>query len=141
MIDQRLKSILEAKGQWNADGVSRKARGRICRRCQRPVMVGLDADLGGMPTACDLTPLTPMGEVAALFNGQPTFSLEWLFDHYEIDFRDSHRILGSPAGSSPKADVLALHRCDTQFNESQTADSKVINPNIEKGATPDECPF
>lgn len=126
MIDPKLRRILEARGQWNSDGIARKARGRLCPKCGEPTMAGLDADLCAGVAVCNPQPLTPLGEVYALFAGLRTFTLEWLGGHYEINFRDEWRIKGMPAGSKKNVDVIAEHRCGLQFNGNQVAESQTI---------------
>lgn len=137
---EALQRILESKGQWNADGFSRKAHGRICRKCRQPMMIGLDSDVGGFPVQCDPAPLTPLGEVSALFAELHTYSIKWMGDRWEIDFRDADRIKAAPAGSQPHVDVLAEHRCGVEFSGAQITDSNAIRADQSKGLH-DDCPF
>jgi hypothetical protein len=112
--DRRIiEASLRNRGLWNADGVSRKARARLCKKCQAPVMVGLDDERCGIPVTVDPTPLNALGEVQALMTGRATFSLRYVAGRYEIDHRDSFRISGTPAGSDPRLEVLAEHECNS----------------------------
>jgi hypothetical protein len=108
-----IKRSLQARGLWNEDGVSRKAKARFCRKCSAPVIAGLDHDRSAAAVHCDPQPLNVLGEAVALMTGRRTFSLRWLGGHYELDVRFAEHISGSPAGSQPGIDILASHLCNS----------------------------
>jgi hypothetical protein len=109
----------------------RSARLRQCPRCGAPVLAGLDAPVAGLPVRADPTPLTALGEAAALLAGRPTFDLTDIGGRKEITHRDVEQISGTR-----KYVVLAAHRCGQplhQFAEKTTAKKRYV--------IPDEPPF
>lgn len=139
-MDTKIQKILEARGQWNADGISRKAAARLCPLCRRPMMVGLDADTAAFTAKCSPEPLNATGELLALMAGLRTYSISWLGNAYVIDFRDVDRIKWSPPGSNSRDDVLAEHRCDFVTTKQMTITRNAIPPVYETGVS-DDAPF
>jgi hypothetical protein len=125
MIAPWLSRLLEAQGRLNTDGVHRHARARFCARCGHTILTGLDADTAAMPIRTDPTPITALGELTALMAGTPTYELRWLTNHYEIDYRDQHRIKGNPPGIWKGGDVLVSHRCELPFPDEFTTDTNI----------------
>jgi hypothetical protein len=105
-----LQGLLEAKGAWNSDGVSRRARATFCRKCGAVVLRGLDFEPAGAAVSVDPTPLDAFGEAMALLHDRRTYWLAWRGDRYEINPRWPEHIRGEPAGTG-RHDVLAEHRC------------------------------
>jgi hypothetical protein len=138
-----LRRVLEPLGLWNADGISRRARARHCRKCGALVMAGLDADVLAAPVLCDIQPLTPLGEIAALFEGIRTVSITWEGNRFVIDDRDQWRIAGKPAGTAPNSDVVTEHVCGRTVPHEMRAPSNAITAHTttpSKG-TDDTPPF
>lgn len=85
----------------------RAAALRLCQRCHRPVLVGLDADNCALTATCDPIALTPLGEAVALLTGRATYALTPGQDRKELDYRDEWRI-----ANPTKNPVLAAHHCN-----------------------------
>jgi len=133
-----IRRILEARGLWDADGVSRRARARLCR-CGAPVMVGLDHDNCAMPAICDPAPLNALGEVQALMEGRTTYELSRILNTYVLDYRDADNIKAHPAGSGALFEVLAAHKCGIEYAPTMQAPKTILNRN--ESETSDEPPF
>lgn len=119
-VPKWLEQHLESRGLWDADGITRHARVRRCRKCRARIVVGLDADLVAGEAHCDPYPLSQLGEAAALILGRRTYSLRWIaaLGELRIDGRGQFEIRGHPAGSTPRPglpiyDVVAEHVCGT----------------------------
>lgn len=134
-----LERLLDAQGKLNRDGISRKARAGFCRSCGQVVMRGLDADVAGLPVACDPTPLDRLGEALALLGHRETFELRWTGRTYELDHRDASKIAARPAGTARHVDVLAAHSCDSAPLPTDPR-GPVAVPIHAAGLT-DECPY
>lgn len=102
-----LRAHLEKRGLWNADAVGRAARARTCRRCGRTILVGLDGDLCADVALADPSPLSVLGEAAALVLGRRTYSLRWASSRLELDYRSSFHI----RPHRDRLDVVAEHDC------------------------------
>jgi hypothetical protein len=135
-----IESSLRARGLWNEDGISRRARARFCRKCRAPIMVGLDSDVMGTAAVCDPAPINVLGEVQALMTGRATYALRWLGGRWEIDHRDSFQIKGSPAGSNPRYEVLAEHRCHAPINAANMRAPYLERPGDKKAESDDDNP-
>lgn len=136
MIPTWLQSILEAKGAWNADGVTRAARAGYCHSCGRVVLRGLDADRAALTAVCDPEPLNLLGEFLALSAGRPTYDLQWR-SRYELNPREPVHIRTIPAGGSRQATVVAAHRCGQPIPaEGCTVDNEIVD-----GRCSDAPPF
>lgn len=135
-----VKRTLEARGLWNADGIGRRARARLCKRCNQAVMVGLDGDLVARVATCSPVPLSRIGEALVLLAGRPTYSLRWIAGRYEIDWRDQWQIKGMPAGSQQFIDVLGAHECNYEYTQPMIANTNIAEP-TSKGITGDTPPF
>jgi hypothetical protein len=140
MMPPWLKRHLEAIGAANTDGISRQARARICPGCRRPVMAGLDSNIGGFPTRCDPEPLNPLGELDTLMADRHTFELRWIGGGYRIDYRNADHMQARPAGQWTGGDVLAEHRCRHPPAGDHTTDSRIPDPTT-PGASNDPPPF
>jgi hypothetical protein len=82
-----------------------------CGRCKA---MTLGATLGGLPYACDPTPLTAEGEMLSLLVGRRTYA--WRPGHYLV-----HRgVVHITAGYPDEVDVLAEHYCGQAIPESMT---------------------
>lgn len=106
-----LRHLIRA-GHLTESGLSRRARPRPCPHCCAWTIAGLDADVCALETHVDPSPLTPLGEMLALLDHRPTFELVRAEGRFQLERRHAWRITFAPAGSTPRADVLALHRCD-----------------------------
>lgn len=133
MIDSRLHSLLEAKGVWNGDGISRAARASYCTSCGTVVLRGLDADRAALTVACDPEPLNPLGEFLAISVGRRTYDLTWR-TRYELDPRSPGRIRDRPAQLYGKSAVVVEHLC----GQPMPLDGRIEKePNTDS----ERCPF
>lgn len=108
-----LKAQLVLAGRWNTDGVSRTARGRLCKTCRSEVYVGLDADLCAGAVTVDPRPLTALGEAVARMSGVTTYRVSYSAGRMTIDYRDQWSIRGEhPEAPDRTYDVVADHTCD-----------------------------
>lgn len=107
MIPRWLEAHLTDLGRWNADGVGRAIRSRVCR-CGAHTLRALDDDMCGLPVTVDPGPLDPVGEMQALISGRATYRLLHTNSRWEIDRRTQFDIAAQPAGA---VDVLAAHQC------------------------------
>lgn len=100
------------QGVLFADGMSRNAKFGHCRQCRTVIARGLDHDRVAMGVVVDPYPLSPLGEVAALFSSRRTYELSphGAYD-YRIDYRGPEEILAHPAGTA-RGDVVVEHACD-----------------------------
>jgi hypothetical protein len=132
-----VKASLIARGLWDADGITRKARGRLCSQCGAPVIVGLDHDRCAMAVFLDPSPVNVLGEAMALLAGRQSYSLRWVGGHYEIDVRYPEHITGSPAGTNSRLEVLATHVCHSAPLPNSLRGQAVAAPTPIKGADRD----
>lgn len=102
-----LQQHLTDLGRWNADGVSRAVRARVCR-CGTRTLRALDDDICGLPVTVDPGPLDVLGEMQALISGRATYRLLHIANRWEIDRRTQFDIAAQPAGT---VNVLAAHQC------------------------------
>jgi len=91
-------------------GTTRRAQPRLCRTCNAHVVTGLDADLAALDILADPTPLDQLGELTALIQGRPTYTLEHDGPRLVLNYRDSGRIRHRPPGGI-RYDVLPAHAC------------------------------
>lgn len=106
-----VEDALRAKGVWNDDGISRRARARRCPGCSAVILVGLDGERCAGVARVDLAPLTPLAEALAVATlDRTTYRLWWTGDHYEIEPRWDWDQAGTPAHPGT-VDVLPAHRC------------------------------
>jgi len=110
MIPTWLQTILEAKGAWNSDGVSRAARAGYCHTCGAVVLRGLDADRAALTVVADPEPLNPLGEFLAVSVGRRTYDLTWR-SRYELNPREPAHIRAAPAQLLGKSSVVVEHLC------------------------------
>lgn len=110
MIPAWLQRLLEAKGTWNGDGVSRAARAGYCRSCGTVVVRGLDADRAALSAVCDPEPINVLGEFLALSAGRRTYDLTWR-GRYELNPREPAHIRAAPAQLFGKSTVVVSHLC------------------------------
>lgn len=119
VIAPHLRAHLTAIGRWNVDGISRRATARHCPTCGLVILAGLDDDVAARPARTDPTPLSRLGEVAALILGRTTYQLRWLAGRYQLDSRETWTIRAHPAGTGP-GDVLAEHVCGSALPAAPT---------------------
>ena len=98
-------------GHMTERGVTRRARVRTCERCGGVALVALDDDTCAFEVAADPHPLSALGEAMALLEQRRTIELTKTAGGYVLDRRAADQITGRPAGATPRADVLAEHRC------------------------------
>jgi hypothetical protein len=137
---EQIKASLVARGIWDENGVSRKARARFCRRCRSPVIAGYDHDRCAFAAYVDPMPLNPLGEAMALMADRPTYSLRWVGGHYELDYRSSESIAAHPAGTQPHIEVVAAHVCDAEMASHYRGPSMAHHRPIERHDN-DDPPF
>lgn len=111
-----LAQHLVDSGAMTAEGVTRRARGRTCRKCRAPILAGLDGDSCAQSVEVDPTPLTAIGEAMALLGGRGTWQLVRRGggrDGHELIRRDRDLIRSWPAGLTEGRayDVLPRHKC------------------------------
>ena len=92
-------------------GLSRAARVARCRGCKEHVWRGLDDEVCAVEVDCDLRPLDPLAEVAALLEGLETYDVHRRGSRLEIDPRGAENITARAADSVPGEDVVVAHRC------------------------------
>jgi hypothetical protein len=82
--------------------------------------------VAGLPVRADPTPLTALGEAAALLNGRPTFDLSDVAGRKELTYRSRDQI------SAPrKYPVLAAHECGKSlhaFAQERPTRSRYVIP-------------
>jgi hypothetical protein len=106
--------------------VWRSARLRRCARCQAPILAGLDATMAAVAVRADPTPLTPLGEAAALLGGRATFDLSDVAGRKELTYRYCDQISGLR-----RYPVLAAHECGKSlhlFAEKRPVRSRYVIP-------------
>lgn len=135
-----IEASMRARGLWNEDGIARRARARLCPKCGDPIMVGLDADVAAYPAKCDPTPLNALGEVQALMTGRATWHLNYIGGRYEINYRYAEHIKAHPAGSDPRVEVLAEHKCG-MATPVNLRGAYMDTPHTRKANDNDEPPF
>lgn len=104
--------MLAAQGWANYDGVGRRLRVGVCRRCKARVLRGLDADRLGIARQVDPDNLDTLGEAAAILTGRHTYSV-WKVGAggYELHYRAPAHIRATPADHSVKP-ILGDHQCE-----------------------------
>lgn len=112
MVAPWMEAALRAKGVWNDDGISRRARARRCADCGQVILVGLDGDRVAGIARVDPTPLTTLAEEVAVSPAlaRTCYRLRWVAGHYEVDPRTDWDREGSPADPGT-VDVVPAHRC------------------------------
>lgn len=133
LIDHLVRS-----GALTESGLTRRARPRRCPGCGTWTLAGLDADVCALEAHADPTPLTPLGEVAALLGGVRTVELVNSGGRHQLEQRLPDHIEGRPACSG-RFDVLALHRCGQPIPR-QFAAASAFTPKT-AAATTEEPPF
>ena len=108
--NQWLTNHLIEQGYITEHRIGRTAQHRHCRKCQQPIITGLDSHVAALLAECDPTPLTNQTEVDALRNNQRTYKLEMqqLHPRYNWDIK------GTPANNTT---VLAQHQCPNPANK------------------------
>lgn len=135
MIEPWLQRLLETKGSWNSDGVSRAARAGYCHTCGQVVVRGLDADRAALSVTCDPGPLNPLGEFLALSVGRRTYDLSWR-GRYELNPREPCHIRAAPAAVRGKSSVAVEHLC----GQAMPAEGREPVGYVEEKASAG-CPF
>jgi len=134
MIDDRLVQLLEAKGAWNDDGISRAARAGHCTSCGAIVIRGLDADRAALTVVCDPEPINALGEFLAVSVGRRTYDLKWR-SRYELDPREPAHIRAMPAQLYGKSAVVVEHLCGQVMPIDGRIEREPVN------ASDGRCPF
>lgn len=102
-----LEAHLETLGRADTDGVRRRAR-YTRHRCGAPVLTGLDADVAGLPVACDVVDLDPASEAAWLvLAGLRTYTVHEYATGLQLNPRDPLRI----GGVRQDRPVVGMHEC------------------------------
>lgn len=102
----RLQAHLEVIGRADTDGVRRRARYARCG-CGRPVLTGLDADVAGLPVACDVVDLDRAAEAVWLVVGRPTYTVYEFATGLQLGHRNVHHIAAAAQGRP----VVGAHDC------------------------------
>lgn len=102
-----LTAHLEQRGLTNPDGVHRWARYTRCPHCTRQVLIGLDADGGGLPRTVDTVDLDRIAEVLVLATGRPTFRIFEIGNRLRIARREPW-VIRAQQQDRP---VVAAHDC------------------------------
>lgn len=128
-----LRQHLIETGRISLDGISRKANLRNCRRCDGPIIVGLDHEPCGIPTSADPTQLDPVAEMFAIALGRWTYDLT---NTPALERRNRWSIR-----APRRHPVLASHQCRAgvplRIHESV---QRVFTP-VPVPALPEEAPF
>lgn len=132
-----LKTKLQRDGLMDEDGLTRRARARRCKQCRAYLLAGLDGDICALPAYVDPTPLSALGEAAALILGRRTYALWYFGGRLELSPRDQFQIKGSPAGQPKnRFDVHVEHICGSgplpsapSVHERFLAPAAVLDPN------------
>lgn len=107
-----LRDHLIATGAISERGTGRRARVRTCNRCGASVLTGLtDPKVCAIDAQVDPAPLNQLGELLARAQRRYTVTARAEAGRYVLDDRDSFAIEGGPAGTRPREDVMAEHRC------------------------------
>ena len=137
MIPDWLKTHLENNGQWNADGISRRARPTTCKTCHTQILTGLDADIAAGTAHVDPVPLTSLGELAAHLTELATYHLRTSGQRIVLDRRDQFSIAGNPADTNTRGDILPEHQCGRAWTGPLTQPTHFnTTPAAAIGATP-----
>ena len=105
ITNQWLTALLVDKGVLSEHGLTRNAAIRTCRTCRTQCLAGIN--INGLDTWLDPRQLHPAGELHALLDNRPTFSL---YAGKQLVPRDQHWIKAYPAGRSQRP-TFATHRC------------------------------
>lgn len=119
---------------------TRKCIAISCPHCRRPIMRGLMGLPCAWPVDVEPTPLSGAGEALALLTGIKTYELRWMYDHYEVDYREVSKLHHRPASANQGFDILVEHRCGLP-QTWPTMLSQLPHPHAESEALPDEPPF
>lgn len=125
-----LQAHLEQIGRADTDGVRRAARYTRCA-CGRPVLVGLDSDVAGLPVTADVADLDRPAELAALLDERTTFTVLELPGRLVLAPRHVE-VIRAPRQLRP---VVAAHRCHTP-DPSSTAFRWRIPPALSTDVAP-----
>jgi len=98
--------MLIDKGVLSETGLTRNAGIRTCRTCRHHCLAGIA--ITGLDTWLDPQQLHPYGELQALLDCRPTFSL---YAGKQLVPRDRHWISNYPAGHKQRP-TFATHTCD-----------------------------
>lgn len=138
MSDTWLRDHLIRQGRMTERGITRRARTRICRRCNADVLAGLDDYVAAIEVAADPVPLSPLGEALALAKGHRTFGLHKEGGTWVLDRRDGDHIAHHPAGTRNREDVVPSHVCGSTWTGPLTTASRFpeTKPPTPTGSTP-----
>lgn len=128
-----LAAHLEQRGLADTDGVRRTARYSRCPRCHTGVLIGLDADVAGLPRTVDITDLDRIAELLVLASGRTTLRVLQIADRIQLADRPPLVI----AAEQQDRPVVAVHVCG-----AVTPPSTASRWRMPLSATTDqECPF
>ena len=134
MTPDQLTRYLETRGLADTDGIARKARFRRCAWCGVVTLQGLDADVAGLPTVCDVTDLDPLAEAAVVLAGERTYEIAELPDGLRIIPR---HVTHLRAAQQPRP-VVARHICERPMPTSTANRWKAAthDPSLHRTAPP-----
>lgn len=130
---------LVEQGVMFADGASRNARFGYCRKCRELVVRGLDHDRSALLVTADPYPLSPVGEVGALFSKRTTYDL---VPHGAYDYRLNPRYVDeirARAAGTGGGDVVAVHICGAPRLDTTESRIRAIPKPSNQGDN--TCPF
>jgi hypothetical protein len=108
--------------------------------CGAWTLVGLDDDTLAFTARVDPTPLTPVGELACVLAGRPTYDLTRRGTRRVLDARDDHALRARPpAAPGARYDVLPAHRCHQPVPGSSAAPAATWTPVLAPSS--DRVPF
>lgn len=117
---------------WVEKAGPRTAKLTRCHDCRRPVLSGLDEDLGAFQVVVDPTPLTALGEALVLLDDRRTVAAR---RHGQtglvLDRRGQWHISAHPAGTGKPwrpSDVLPTHQCGSAPLPPQAYAAATVTP-------------
>jgi len=114
MTSRWLTAMLIEKGVLSEAGLTRNAGIRTCRTCRQHCLAGIA--ITGLDTWLHPQQLHTAGELQALLNNRPTFSL---YAGKQLVPRDRHWIKSYPAGHA-KRPTFTTHTCDQPIPSTWT---------------------
>lgn len=118
--------------EWVEKAGGRSARYTRCFDCRRPVLSGLDEDLGAFQVTADPTPLTALGEALVLLDDRRTVAAR---RHAQtglvLERRSRDRIARHVPGTAQPwraFDVLPTHQCGSAPLPPQAYAAATVTP-------------
>ncbi len=122
-------ALLIDKGHLSPAGLTRTPAIHPCRSCRAHCLAAIDSS--GLDTWLDPTELNARGELNALLDNRPTYSL---YARQQLVRRNHHWIANYPAGATDRP-AYAAHRCHQPVPASWAA------PKPPTPQPPTEVPF